>query len=94
MKKDGRAHHKYESPTYWDHVVAKYTNLTILDVQDLNWLDYLLYRRDAFISQMSQTDEGQKYLDKAWIYSQTDSDRQSLRDLFGKGARLKHGRET
>lgn len=67
--------------------MAKYTNLTILEVQELNWVDFLIYRRDAFISQMSQTEEGQKYLDKAWVYNQTDTDRQTLRSLFGKGAR-------
>lgn len=65
----------------------------MLEVQELNYLDYLLYKRDAFIYRMSQTEKGQEYLDKAWIYSRTDPDIKSLRRQFGKGARTCGGQD-
>lgn len=77
--------HKYEIDTYWEHVVAKYTNLSILEVQELDYIDYLVLRRDAFIYQMQQTDKGREYLDKAYYLEQTKPDKASLRENFGKG---------
>lgn len=47
-------------------------------------IDYLTYRRDAFISRMNETEKGQEYLDKAWRLDQTKPDRDSLRKKFGK----------
>lgn len=76
--------HKYEIETYWDHVIAKYSNLSILEVQELDYIDYLLLRRDAFIYKMNQTEKGREYLDNAYYLEQTKPDRQSLRDQFGK----------
>lgn len=67
-----------------EHLVARYTGLNILQVEELDYLDYLLYRRDAFIYFMSQTEKGEKYLDNAWRLEQTKPDRESLRKKFGK----------
>ncbi len=67
-----------------EHLVAQYTGLNILQVEDLDYLDYLIYRRDAFIYFMSQTEKGEKYLDNAWRLEQTKPDRESLRKNFGK----------
>lgn len=50
----------------------------------MDWIDYLQYRRDAFISEMSQSEKGQKYLDNAWRLEQTTPDREALRKKFGK----------
>lgn len=66
-------------------MVAEYTGLTILQVEDLDYIDYLTYRRDAFISRLSQTEKGLEYLDNAYRIEQTEPDRKSLRDQFGKG---------
>lgn len=70
--------------TTWEHLVAQYTGLNILEVEELDYIDYLIYRRDAFIYRMSQTEEGEKYLNKAWCLEQTKPDRKSLRNKFGK----------
>ena len=70
--------------TTWEHLVAKYTGLNILQVEELDYIDYLIYRRDAFIYRMSQTEEGEKYLNNAWRLEQTTPDRDSLRKKFGK----------
>lgn len=56
----------------------------MLEVEELDYIDYLIYRRDAFIWRMSQTKEGNKYLDKAYRLEQTEPDRESLREKFGK----------
>jgi hypothetical protein len=70
--------------TSWEHLVAQYTGLNILQVEELDYIDYLIYRRDAFIHKMSQTEEGEKYLNNAWRLEQTKPDRESLRKKFGK----------
>ena len=70
--------------TTWEHLVAQYTGLNILQVQDLDYLDYLIYRRDAFIYCMSQTEKGEEYLNNAWRLEQTKPDRDNLRKKFGK----------
>ena len=70
--------------TTWEHLVSKYTGLNILEVEELDYIDYLIYRRDAFIYRMSQTEEGEKYLNNAYRLEQTKPDRESLRKKFGK----------
>lgn len=76
--------HNYLIMTTWEHLVAEYTGLNILQVEELDYIDYLMYRRDAFIYRMSQTEEGEKYLNNAWRLEQTKPDRDSLRKKFGK----------
>jgi hypothetical protein len=50
----------------------------------LNYLQYLVWRRDAFIHRLSRTEAGQKYLDNAWRMEQTKPDRPSLRKKLRK----------
>jgi hypothetical protein len=50
----------------------------------LDYIDYLQYRRDAFIYRMSQTEKGQEYLDNAYRLEQTKPDRKRLREKYGK----------
>lgn len=56
----------------------------MLQVEELDYIDYLIYRRDAFIWRMSQSKEGTEYLDKAYRLEQTEPDRETLREKFGK----------
>lgn len=70
--------------TTWEHLVAQYTGLNILQVEELDYLDYLIYRRDAFIQRMSQTEKGQEYLDNAYRLEQVKPDKEALRNKFGK----------
>lgn len=58
----------------------------MLEVQELNIVDYLVYRRDAFIYSMNQSERGREYLDNAFRLEQTTPDRNSLSSHFGKGA--------
>ena len=56
----------------------------MLQVEELDYIDYLIYRRDAFIHKLSQTEKGEEYLDNAWRLEQTEPDRGALRSKFGK----------
>lgn len=68
----------------WEHLVAQYTGLNILEVEELDYIDYLTFRRDAFIYKMSKTDKGEEYLNNAWRLEQTKPDRKTLKEKFGK----------
>lgn len=65
-------------------MVSRYTGLNMLEVENLDIVDYLSYRRDAFIYRMSQTEKGREYLNNAYRLEQTTPDRKSLRDQFGE----------
>lgn len=56
-----------------------------MEIQELDYLEYLRFRRDAFIWKYSQTESGLEYLDNAWRIEQTTPDRDKLREAFGKG---------
>lgn len=76
--------HNYDIVTYWEHMVSEYTGLNMLEVEDLDYIDYLQLRRDAFIYRLSQSEKGLEYLDNAYRISQTRPDKASLREKFGK----------
>lgn len=54
------------------------------EIEELEYIDYLQYRRDAFIHEMNKTEEGREYLENAYALTQTKPDRIKLRSLFGK----------
>lgn len=66
-------------------MVADYTGLNFREIGQLNYLQYLVWRRDAWIHMLSRTEKGQEYLDEAWRLEQTKADRAALRARFGKG---------
>ena len=59
--------------------MAEYTGLNFFEVAELDFLQYLIWRRDAYIHMLSRTPEGQDYLDNAWRMEQTKPDRAALR---------------
>ena len=67
-------------------MVAEYARLSLLEVGELDYIQYLIWRRDAFIHRLSQTEAGQEYLDNAWRMEQTQPDRAGLRKKLRKGA--------
>ena len=66
-------------------MVAEYTGLNFLQVAELNYLTYLQWRRDAYISFLEKTEAGREYLDNAWRMEQTKPDREALRKRLKKG---------
>ena len=65
-------------------MVSEYTGLNMIEVENLDIVAYLLYRRDAFIYKLSQTEKGQEYLRNAYRLELVEPDRKSLREQFGK----------
>lgn len=64
--------------------MAEYTGLTLIEVRQLEYVQYLIWRRDAFIHMLSRTEKGTEYLDNAWRMEQTAPDRAGLRKKLGK----------
>lgn len=84
MAKDSTGH-DYHINSWWRHLVSSYTGLTFKEVAELNYLQYLVWRRDAFIYMLNQSDEGQEYLANAYRLEQTQPDRKKLREKLRKG---------
>ena len=67
-------------------MVASYTGLNFHEVGALEYVQYLTYRRDAYIYCLEQTEAGREYLANARRLEQTSltsSSRSRLRELFG-----------
>lgn len=58
--------------------------MNFLQIAELDYLQYLVWLRDAYIHKLSQTEEGQEYLDNAWRMEQTKPDREALRKKIRK----------
>ena len=68
-------------------MVAEYAGISLLQVRELDYIQYLIWRRDAFIYRLSRTEEGSEYLDNAWRMEQTKPDRERLRKKLRKEER-------
>ena len=64
--------------------MSEYTGLSFLEVEALDYLQYLIWRRDAYIYMLSRTEEGQEYLNNAYRMEQTEPDRKKLRAKLGR----------
>lgn len=80
----GAGGHQYTVSSWWRKLVADYTGLNFFEVANLDYLQYLVWRRDAYIYMLSRTEEGQKYLDNAYRMEQTKPDRKKLRSKLGR----------
>ena len=74
----------YNISTYFEHLIYKYIGLNLFEINELDYIDYLILRRDAFINQMNQTEKGQEYLDNAYRLEETKPNREKLREKFGR----------
>ncbi len=83
----------FEIKTVWERLVAEYSGLSLIEVEELDYIDYLTLRRDAFIHKLEQSERGQEYLNTAWRLEQTKPDREKLRKKLGKGAEGRTGKE-
>lgn len=90
---DSTGGHKYSAPTWYKHLVGVYTGLNIHQIKQLNYIEYLAYRRDAFINWLNQSEKGQEYLRNAWRMEQTEPDRIALRRKFGNKEAPADGRQ-
>lgn len=65
-------------------LLADYTLLNFNEIMELDCYTYKVLLKDAFIYKMSQSKEGQEYLENAWILQQSAPDREALRKTFKK----------
>ena len=65
--------------------MSAYTGLDFHGVGGLNYIEYLTYRRDAYIYMLEQTEDGREYLTNAWRLTQVKPNREALREQLGKG---------
>ena len=72
-------------------MVSQYSGLNLIEVSQLDIFEYWVLRRDAWIDHLSQTENGQEYLDNAWICEQTTPDRDRLRERFGRKDVMNNG---
>ena len=80
---ESKGGHQYSSATWYKNLVAGYTGLNFHQIQQLGYVEYLTYRRDAFITKLNGSEEGREYLRNAWRMEQTEPDRAALRRKFG-----------
>lgn len=57
--------------------------MSITEVENLDLIEYLVYRRDATIYMLNQTEEGQEYLRNAWRIREVAPEREKLRKKLG-----------
>lgn len=66
-------------------MVSDYSGLNFNEAIELDCVTYKILLRDAFVDRLSATEEGRKYLESAWILTQTAPDKSSLREYFKGG---------
>ncbi len=88
---DSAGGHQYVITSWWKRLVSAYTGLNFVEVGQTDYLQYLIWRRDAYIFELSRTEVGQEYLNNAWRMEQTEPDRAKLRQKIGGNAA--HGKQ-
>lgn len=73
----------YTIHTLADKLTADYAGVSVFDVPELDYVDYLILRHDAIIYKHMQTESGREYLQKCWEQEQTDIDATALAAFFG-----------
>lgn len=67
---------------YWEHIIAEYLGASVREVLDLDVVDFLALRREAYIAEMSKTKEGREYLQNCKLFESDETDYDGLSDLF------------
>lgn len=80
--------HQYTISTWGERIVSEYTGLNFLQLEEVSYLRYLQWRRDAYIYRLNQTEEGREYLDNAWRMEQSKPDRIALRKKLKEERRV------
>lgn len=74
----------YKLVSHREKIISKYCNISILDVEELDLVEYLFFYREAVIYNCMQTDDGIEYLKNAHRLQQTEPDREKLREKYNK----------
>lgn len=68
-------------------LIIDYAKLSYIEVKELDILTYWGLLHDAVVYGCSRTPEGREYLENAWLYEQTEPDRDALRAISSGGER-------
>lgn len=79
---DDETYH-FERYTAAEKMVADYARLSIPAVNRLNYVDFLIFQREAVIYLFSSTEKGREMLEDAFCMEQTEPDRAALRAHYG-----------
>ena len=75
---------KYQVLSWEEKTIADYLKINVFDVNELNIIDYWFFLRESVIYSLSQTAEGIDYLNNAYRLTETEPDREALREKYGK----------
>lgn len=73
----------------WEHLfslstsevknISNYTGLNFTKVLNLGMSEYLLYKKESWIYNLKQTEEGREFLKTLWRLQQTKADTKAIR---------------
>ena len=72
--------------TLEEKIVREYTGYDFDRIENMDVFTYWLYLHDAAIFNFGHSEAGVEYLEKCWLLEQTQPDRNTLRESFGKAA--------
>lgn len=73
---------KYPIESIEEKRISEYLQISMLDVSELDLIEYLYFLRQAFIYNCLQTEEGKEYLKNAARLEEINPDRKELRKKF------------
>ncbi len=59
--------------------ISNYTGLNFKDVLNLGMSEYLIYKKEAWIYNLKQSEEGKEFLKTLWRLQQTKADTKAIR---------------
>lgn len=62
-------------------MVSEYTGLNIREVNDLPYVLYYIYKRDAWIFNQRQSKEGQELLKELYLLQQNEADYEKISEV-------------
>lgn len=75
---------QYTAETSEMKIVQEYTGFDFDRVDELDVFTFWGLLRDAVIYSCKQSEAGREYLEKCWLYEQTEPDRAALRGRSGR----------
>lgn len=69
-------------------LISKYSGLNFNEVLDLQYSDYLLYKKDAWIDSWNKTEEGREFLKNLWRLQQTEADDEAVEQFQMEGGKV------
>ncbi len=59
-------------------MISRYTGLNFKEILDLGISEYLLYRKESWVSNLNKTEDGRELLKTLWRLQQTEADTSAI----------------